>query len=130
MSTKGTPPARVLSVDDHPSFLLLLHELVRATSQLEAAGEAHSGEEAIDAARNLRPDMVLMDVRMPGLGGLAAAKLIKEDRPSTLIVLISTAHHDELPLVGTDAFAAAFIRKGDLAPKLLDQLWLRHVDPA
>jgi DNA-binding NarL/FixJ family response regulator len=118
--------ARVLAVDDHPPFLALLRELLRATRYLERVGEATSGEEAVEAARSLRPDIVLMDVRMPGLGGIAAAKLIKEGCPSTLVVLISTARPDELSLEGTDGFVDVVVRKGDLGPKLLDQLWMQH----
>ncbi len=120
--------ARVLAVDDHPPFLALLRELLRATRYLEGVAEAASGEEAVEAARRLRPDLVLMDVRMPGLGGVAAAKLIKEGCPSTLVVLISTASPDELPLEGTDAFVDVVVRKSDLGPKLLDQLWMQHAD--
>lgn len=118
--------ARVLAVDDHPPFLALLRELLRATRYLDGGAEAASGEEAVEAARSLRPDIVLMDVRMPGLGGVAAAKLIKEGCPSTLVVLISTARPDELSLEGTDGFVDAVVHKGDLGPKLLDQLWMQH----
>lgn len=121
------PIARLLAVDDHAPFLALVRELVRATAHLELVGEARSGEEAVELGGGLRPDMVLMDVRMPGLGGIAAAERIRESCPSALIVLISTAHPDELPLAGTDAFADAVIRKGELGPKLLDELWLRHL---
>ena len=120
--------ARVLAVDDHPPFLAVVRELFRATRYLEVVGEASSGEEAVEIARRLLPDAVLMDVQMPGLGGIAAAKLIKEHHPSTLIVLTSTGPRDELPLAGTDTFVDAFVRKGDLGPKLLDQLWTRHLD--
>src|SRR5262245_24650085 len=84
--------ARVLAVDDDASFLALLRDLVRATTHLELAGEAPSGERAIDAARELRPDMVLMDVWMPGIGGLEAAKVIKAAGRPPLIVMISTTH--------------------------------------
>lgn len=124
------PVARVLAVDDHPPFLALVRELLRATRYLDWVGEAGSGEEAIEVARRLRPDLVLMDVRMPGMGGVAAAKLIKECRPSTLVVLTSTARRDELALDGTEMFGDAFVHKGDLGPKLLDRLWTRHVDLA
>ena len=122
--------ARLLAVDDHAPFLTLLRELVRATSLLELVGEARSGEEAVEVAKTLRPDMVLMDVRMPGLGGIAAAERIRESCPSALIVLISTAYPDELPLTETDAFADAVIRKVELGPKLLDQLWRQHLGRA
>ena len=77
--------ARVLAVDDDVSFLALLRELARATAHLKIVGEVCSGEQAIVAARELRPDIVLMDVRMPGMGGIKAAELIKRpaDRRSS-----------------------------------------------
>ena len=104
-------------------FLAVLRGLLGATRYLEGVGEAASGEEAVEVARSLRPDIVLMDVRMPGMGGVAAAKLIKEGCPSTLVVLISTARANALPLEGTDAFVDVVICKSDLGPKLLDRLW-------
>jgi DNA-binding NarL/FixJ family response regulator len=116
----------VLVVDDHPPFLVVLRELLRATRCLEERGRAGSGEEAVEMARSLKPDLVLMDVRMPGLGGVAAAKLIKEGCPTTMVVLISTARQDELALNGTEMFVDAFVRKSDLGPKLLDRLWAQH----
>ena len=65
-----------------------------------------------------------MDLRMPGLSGLQAAEQITASRPSTLIVLISTTHPDELPWSGRSA--AAVIWKSLLEPRMLDELWLRH----
>src|SRR3954470_20496803 len=88
--------ARVLAVDDQPPFLAVLRAVVGATGHLEIAGEARSGEEALVAAQELRPDMVLMDVRMPGIGGLTAAEQITARNPPTLVVLVSTTHPDEL----------------------------------
>ena len=89
--------ARVLTVDDDASFLELLRDLVRATAHLEVAGEACSGERAIVVAGQLLPELVLMDIRMPGLGGIKAAGIIKAARRSTLIVMISATHPDETP---------------------------------
>ena len=117
---------RVLAVDDHAVFLAALRELIGATAELEEVGVARSGEEAIEAAGELEPDMVLMDVRMPGLGGIVAARQIKACRPSTLMVLISTARPDELPLEAEDVFADTVICKSELDPPLLDDIWLRH----
>ena len=118
--------ARVLAVDDQASFLAVLRDLVRATNELEPVGEAESGELAVEAAHELLPDIVLMDVRMPGLNGIAAAKLIKADRPSTLVVLISTSHPDELGLELDDTIADAIVWKSELEPRILDQIWLRY----
>ncbi len=116
--------ARVLAVDDQPPFLAVLRAVVGATGHLEIAGEAQSGEEAVAAAHELRPDMVLMDVRMPGIGGLKAAERIKASQPPTLVVLISTTHPDELPRESASRFTV--IWKSVLGPRLLDEIWTRH----
>jgi CheY-like chemotaxis protein len=116
--------ARVLAVDDQPPFLAILRAVVGATGHLELAGEAQSGEEAVVAAHELRPDMVLMDVRMPGIGGLKAAERIKATHPPTLVVLVSTTHPDELPRESASGFAV--IWKSVLGPRLLDEIWTRH----
>jgi DNA-binding NarL/FixJ family response regulator len=116
--------ARVLAVDDDPQFLVLLHEIVDATRHLAIAGEARSGERAVREAHDMEPDMILMDVRMTGLDGIAAGRLIKADRPATLVILISTTHPDELPPVA--GAADAVIWKIRLAPRLLDETWLQH----
>jgi DNA-binding NarL/FixJ family response regulator len=116
--------ARVLAVDDQPPFLAVLCAVVGATGHLEIAGEAQSGEEALVAAHELRPDMVLMDVRMPGIGGLKAAERITARHPPTLVVLVSTTHPDELPLESASRFPV--IWKSVLGPGLLDAIWTRH----
>jgi DNA-binding NarL/FixJ family response regulator len=82
---------------------------------------------AIHVARELAPDIVLMDMCMPGMAGLAAAREIKASRPSTVIVLISSTHPDELRLE-SDRCADAIIWKSELRPGLLGDIWLgRHV---
>ena len=116
----------MLSVDDHAAFLAVLRELVSATGHLETAGEARSGERAVRAAQELQADVVLMDVRMPGLGGIEAARRIKAASPSTVVVLISTEHPDELKLGPHRGVADAVIWKSRLEPGLLDEIWLRH----
>jgi DNA-binding NarL/FixJ family response regulator len=122
--TVGGCRARVLAVDDQPRFLAVLRTVVGATGHLEIAGEAQSGEEAVEAAHELRPDMVLMDVRMPGIGGLKAAERIKATRPPTLVVLISSTHPDELPHESASCFTLVW--KSRLGPRLLDEIWTQH----
>jgi DNA-binding NarL/FixJ family response regulator len=137
METFGREPARtvddararVLAVDDHVPFLALLRDVIGSTGHLELVGEAQSGEAAVAAARELHPDMVLMDVHMPGLGGLAAAERIKADSPATLVVLISTTHPDELVPLGRRASADAIIWKSRLGPRPLDEIWHKHTAP-
>jgi DNA-binding NarL/FixJ family response regulator len=116
----------VLAADDDAPFLELMGELIRATSQLEVVGEAPSGESAVEMAHELEADMVLIDVRMPGLGGIEAARRIKARRPGTLVVLISTTHPDELTTAILESGADALIWKSELNPRLLDEIWLQR----
>jgi two-component system invasion response regulator UvrY len=118
--------ARVLAADDHAPFLAVLREVLSATNQLEVVGEAPSGEAAVEMAAALEPDAVLIDVRMPGLGGVEAAEQIKACRPRTLVVLISATHPSELPANVANSSADAVVWKSELEPRLLDDLWLRH----
>ena len=88
--------------------------------------EAHSGARAIEAARETEPDIVLMDVWMPGMGGIAAAREIKAGQPSTLVILISTTHPDDLPLEPDDNPADAVVWKSEPDSRLLDDIWARY----
>ena len=118
--------AGVLVVDDSLPFLSVAREVVRATDRLEVVGEAETGEGAIAAAKQLEPAVVLMDVHMPGIGGINAAEEIKATRPSTLMVLISSTHPDELPPRASGGSIDAVIWKSVLDPRLLDEIWVRH----
>ena len=127
-SRAGRRPARVLAVDDDPSFLALLCEVVEAASELELVGESDCGAGAVAQAEALRPDVVLMDVRMPELDGISATARIKQSLPSTLVVLVSATHPDELRREAGGCGASAVLWKSDLRPRLLDEIWLRHLD--
>jgi two-component system, NarL family, invasion response regulator UvrY len=118
--------AGVLAVDDHPSFIALLRDLVRATRRLQIVGEADCGERAVDLACELKPDLVLMDVRMPGLGGVEAGRRIKAALPSTVLIFISTTRPDELPSEVEQAGADATFWKSELHPDSLDEIWARR----
>ena len=118
--------ARVLAVDDDVSFLGVLRALVRATDHLAVAGEAASGEAAVASARDLGPDVVLMDVGMPGMGGIRAAERIQAAGPSIFIIMVSTMHPDDIPLRAGEGVAGAVLWKSTLAPRDLDELWLGH----
>ena len=115
----------MLAVDDQPAFLSVMRDLLAATDSLEVVAEAASAEQAIELVDELEPDLVLMDIWLPGMDGMAAVREIKARVPETVIVLTSTTHPDELPLRPEDLGADAVIWKSDLQPALLDDLWLR-----
>lgn len=85
---------RVLLADDHPLFRDGLATLLRARG-MEVVGEASNGLEAVEKARALKPDLILMDVNMPQMGGLEATRLIKTERPETKIVILTVSDDDE-----------------------------------
>ena len=125
---ESTRRARVLMVDDQAEFLSVMRALLEATDQLEAVAEADSGERAIELVRTVEPDLVLMDVWMSQMDGIAAAREIKASRPQTFVVLTSTTHPDELPVAAEDTAVDAVIWKSDLEPNLLDAVWSRLRD--
>jgi DNA-binding NarL/FixJ family response regulator len=116
----------VITVDDQACVRRALRSLVEATSALDLVGEAESGEAAVALVPELEPDLVLMDVRMPGLGGIAATRAIKAMRPDTLVFLISATHPDELPRAASECSADLILWKGELRPALVDEIWARH----
>jgi DNA-binding NarL/FixJ family response regulator len=85
---------RVLIADDHPLFRQGLRTIIEAQPSLEVVGEASTGEEAIALSEQLEPDLVLMDIRMPGINGIEATRRILETRPH-IRVLILTMFQDE-----------------------------------
>ncbi|MHB8465622.1 MAG: response regulator [Acidimicrobiales bacterium] len=110
----------VLVVDDQAPFRLAAGAVVRRTDGFEIVGEAASGEEAVDRALELHPGLVLMDINMPGIGGIEAARRITEGEPHTVVVLCSTYDRRDLPV---DAGAHAYVNKEELGPDVLRGLW-------
>ena len=116
----------VMTVDDHAVFRQAAREVIEATDGFEYLGEAGSGEEALALAGELDPDLVLVDVRMPGIDGFETARRLSVAHPASTVVLISTARPEEHPS-RVDLFgAAAFVRKEDFGPTLLRRLWVDH----
>lgn len=116
---------RVLVVDDSASFRQVAASVLSATSRLRPFGAAESGEEALRLLPDLRPDLVLLDVNMPGLAGVETARAIHRASPTTAVILMS-ADSSGLAEAGRAARAVAVLDKADLSPHTLDELWLKH----
>jgi len=93
MSTK--PSIRVLLVDDHPLFRKGIASLLSSEPGFEVLGEASDGQEAIEKARGLMPDVILMDISMPGVNGLEATQRIKQEIPYVRIVILTVSDEDQ-----------------------------------
>ncbi|MCD6309131.1 MAG: response regulator transcription factor, partial [Candidatus Eremiobacteraeota bacterium] len=96
---------RVLIVDDHSMFREGLVSIITRTPNMEVIGEAESGEEAIKKAKNLLPDVILMDIQMPGIGGIEACRKIKGIIPGVKIIMLTVA--DDVPSVFDSVKAGA-----------------------
>ena len=114
----------VLVVDDHESFRSALRELVDATEGFFLVGEAGSGESALEAADRLTPRMVIMDKRMPGIGGVEAARLIAARHPRIITLLVSVEAPNEEHIPADCAVVLA--RKQELTTTLLREVWRAH----
>jgi DNA-binding NarL/FixJ family response regulator len=92
-------PARIVIADDHPLFRSALRTLLEGSEEVEVIAEATDGKETLRLSRRLRPDLVLMDVIMPKMDGVAATRAIKAELPRT-VVLVMTASEDSEHLLG------------------------------
>jgi DNA-binding NarL/FixJ family response regulator len=93
----GATPRSVLLVDDHRGFRVVVRSLLDAEPGFEVVGEARDGEEAVELAGRLGPDLVVMDVRLPGITGMEATRRIVGRDPSVVVVLVSTVRREDLP---------------------------------
>lgn len=121
---------RVLVVDDQAPFRGAAKRVVAMTPGFEVVGEAISGEEAVEMAAELQPDLVLMDINLPGINGIEAVRRIQKARPETLAFLLSTYSQSDLPADAQTCGAVAYIHKEQFAPNLLAGLWESRGDPA
>jgi two-component system invasion response regulator UvrY len=114
---------RVLIADDRAPFRRAARAVVSATPGFEVVGEATSGEAAVELAAALEPDLVLIDVHMPGIGGFEASRRIAGRESGPLTVLVSSYRPEDLPQSPRACGATAYVRKEDFGPRTLWALW-------
>ena len=118
-----TSDVAVLVVDDQAPFRRAAEAVLRRTPGFRLVGEARDGAEAVRRVAELQPSLVLMDVRMPVMGGVEATRAIAASWPSVVVVLCSTYDLVDLPEQAAASGAAASLHKEELRPSLLAELW-------
>jgi DNA-binding NarL/FixJ family response regulator len=115
----------VLICDDQEAFRAAAREVVNATKGFEVVGEAETGEDSVVAAGRLHPDLVLMDVQLPGIDGLEASRRIKAAHPEVAVLLLSTYDPEDFAPRIAGSGAVAFISKAAFGPDRLAEAWAR-----
>lgn len=114
---------RVLIVDDQAPFRRVAREVVEVARDFEVVGEAASGEESVELARTLRPDLVLMDVNLPGIDGTEATRRILAAADDVKVLLLSTYEEAEYAPRAAECGAIGYIPKSLFDPDRLEEAW-------
>jgi DNA-binding NarL/FixJ family response regulator len=122
----GTQRIRVLIVDDQPLIRRGLAATVASDAELQVVGEAGDGREGLELARSLRPDIVLMDLIMPNMGGVAATRTLAAEVPAAQVVVLTTFDADDLVFDAIRAGAQAYLLKDASESELLDTVRAVH----
>ena len=118
----------VVTVDDHDAFRRSIRDVIDATPGFELLGEAASGEAALALVAELCPELVLVDVRMPGMDGFETARHLRSVQPAATVILVSSDDVAE-PVCGSCG-AAAFVPKREFGRAALRRLWDEHGAPS
>lgn len=113
-------PIRVLIADDHTIFRSGVRQLLEAKPGIEVVGEARDGGETLALVESLKPDVVLMDIAMPGMDGMEATRRIKARWPDVAVLVLTMHHHDEYLFEMLKAGASGYVLKGDGIGELVD----------
>lgn len=117
---------RIVIADDHPEMRVVLRLLLRLSQDMELVCEASNGQEAVDCVQRLQPDVLVMDIHMPVLDGLAAAQQITDARLRTRVILISSDIGNSIFWQAAYAGAQGFVPKDDVATSLLPAIEAVH----
>ena len=116
-------PVRILIVDDHDVMRGGLRSLLESRPGWEVCGEAVNSTDAIEKAKTLRPDVVVLDISMPGFSGLEAVPVIRKETPGAEVLILSRYEEREMRLKALEAGARGYVTKSQgLARQLLDAI--------
>ncbi len=113
----------VLVVDDQAPFRSVARMVVTMTPGFDVVDEAETGEAAVASVATSTPDIVLMDINLPGMSGIVATKQILATRPHTVVILLSTYGAEDLPGDARDCGAVRYVHKEDFEPSVLVDAW-------
>lgn len=113
---------RIMTVDDHPLLREGIAAVIEGQPGLELVGEASTGEEAVERYRELLPDLTLMDLQMPGMGGIAAIEKIREQFPDARILVLTTYRGDVQAMRAFRAGAQGYLLKSELRKEMLSTM--------
>jgi two-component system response regulator NreC len=119
---RSATPLRIILVDDHELLRAGLRALIEEHDDFVVVGEAGSGEEAIEQARRLKPDVVIMDLRLPGVNGIEATRRIVHHDPTARVLVLTMDAPEDVLLDVFEAGASGYLRKTGMAPRLIDAL--------
>ncbi|WP_097461530.1 UvrY/SirA/GacA family response regulator transcription factor [Mangrovitalea sediminis] len=117
---------KVLVVDDHELVRAGITRMLQDSTDIEVTGEASSGEEAVDHVRETRPDVVLMDIRMPGIGGLEATRRILRIDDDIKVIVVTACADDPYPTRVMQAGATAYVTKGADLREMIRAIRMAH----
>jgi DNA-binding NarL/FixJ family response regulator len=118
-----TDHVRVLIVDDQRPFRDAAKVVFNLLDDFDVVGEATSGEQALELTDELRPDLVVMDINLPGMSGVDATRQLTARHPETVAILVSTYEVNALPHGASTSGALAYLHKEHLDPDLIEELW-------
>lgn len=121
----STKTVSVLIVDDQHPFRDVARTVISLTDGFAVSGEAESGEQAVELAAQQHPDLVLMDINLPGINGIEATRRIKAALPDTTVILLSTYSEGDLPADARTCGAIEYVHKEDFGPSLVQEIWER-----
>ncbi|HCJ27878.1 MAG TPA: two-component system response regulator UvrY [Pseudomonas sp.] len=125
---------RVLVVDDHDLVRTGISRMLADIDGLQVIGQAESGEAAIKKSRELKPDVVLMDVKMPGIGGLEATRKLLRSHPDIKVIAVTICEEDPFPTRLLQAGAAGYLTKGAALDEMIQAIRMvfagqRYISP-